>query len=199
MTPAAVGEAGEHCGRRLSTSCSRWIGRSVAPTVTAGIRRIRAWNPTAREAQLADLADRLVERVLNLELRLAGAARPRRLLGRQCPLRWRRGGAGDGFRLPWPPAARRRPAVTLYFFSLNIADLRRDEDRFPSLFSAYESGLDWGLAEEKRDALPIAMARQPLWVCRRLDRAARRRNDGSSTPCGCGGRPGVGNAARTRA
>jgi hypothetical protein len=55
------------------------------------------------------------------------------------------------------------------------------------------------LAEEKRDALPIAMARQPLWVCRRLDRAARRRNDGSSTPCGCGGRPGVGNAARTRA
>lgn len=54
-------------------------------------------------------------------------------------------------------------ALTLYFVSLDVDDLSRDDDRLWRLVEAYESGLDRPLADEERESLPIAMARQPLW------------------------------------
>ena len=51
----------------------------LAASVTLGTRRIRGWNPTAREAWLADVADALAERVLELALRL-GPSAPKELV-----------------------------------------------------------------------------------------------------------------------
>ena len=141
--------------------------QDLADSVSVGTRRIRAWHPTEREAELADLADRLMERVLDLELRL-GLRRPEQLVHGDF---WDNNVlfVGDDvvlvtdFDSLGPRPRVEDLALTLYFVSLDVDDLSRDDDRLWTLVDAYESGLDRRLAEEERQSLPIAMARQPLW------------------------------------
>jgi homoserine kinase type II len=49
-------------------------------------------------------------------------------------------------------------ALTLYFASLAFGS-----ERLADLIGAYDRGLDRPLTRDERDALPLALARQPLW------------------------------------
>ncbi len=127
-----------------------------------GTRRIRSWGPTPEEVQLADRADELA--------RLLAAAEQRRhpALGRQLV----HGDFWDNnvlfhegrvvlvtdFDFMGERARIDDLALTLYFASLAFGS-----DHLADLVDAYEHGLDRPLAREERDALPLALARQPLW------------------------------------
>jgi Ser/Thr protein kinase RdoA (MazF antagonist) len=54
-------------------------------------------------------------------------------------------------------------ALTLYFTSVDITDITSDPAPLAELVGAYESGLGTGLSQLERAAIPLAMARQPLW------------------------------------
>jgi homoserine kinase type II len=139
----------------------------LVEAVAAGTRRIRAWQPAPTEARLADLADQLATT-------LAGQEQ-----GEPVPLR-RQLVHGDF----WDNNVRfqhrqvalvtdfdfagERPrtddlALTLYYTSVDITDITRDPARLADLVGAYETGLGTRLSPHERAAIPLAMARQPLW------------------------------------
>jgi Ser/Thr protein kinase RdoA (MazF antagonist) len=139
----------------------------LAEAVAAGTRRIRAWPPAPAEARLADLADQLASTLA------------RREQDRPAPLR-RQLVHGDF----WDNNVRfrdqqvalvtdfdflgERPrtddlALTLYYTSVDITDITRDPARLAELVGAYEAGLGTRLSQRERAAIPLAMARQPLW------------------------------------
>jgi homoserine kinase type II len=139
----------------------------LVAAVAAGTRRIRAWRPARSEARLADLADELAETLAGQE--------------RDCPIRPRRQLVHGDF---WDNNVRfhhghvalvtdfdflgERPrtddlALTLYFTSVDITDISSDPARLAELAGAYESGLGTRLSQHERAAIPLAMARQPLW------------------------------------
>ena len=142
-------------------------GRVLAGT-RAGTARIRSWQPTASERQLASQAEQLAELVAEGEAGLA--ARPRQLV---------HGDFWDDnvfFRGQTPVfvadfsfmAERARIddlALTLYYADTEFG-LTRASDRIAALqplVRAYASGLDDPLTAAERYALPWAIARQPLW------------------------------------
>jgi Ser/Thr protein kinase RdoA (MazF antagonist) len=139
----------------------------LATSVAFGTGRIRGWKPTAGELRLADTADRLAERVLELERRLGLTAPPQLVHGDF----WDNNVLFRGEDVVLVTdfdflGARPRVedlALTLYFVSLGITDLTQEKEALWKLVDGYESGLDLALAESEREALLIAMARQPLW------------------------------------
>lgn len=157
----------------------------LATSVAVGTRRIRGWTPTTREAWLADAADRLAERVLELGRRFDLDAPPQLGHGDF----WDNNVLFKGddvvlltdFDFLGPRRRVEDLALTLYFVSMDITDVSRDEEALGTLLDAYESGLDRPVTEDEREALPIAMARQPLWsvgvwVALLDDEAAARRH-----------------------
>jgi homoserine kinase type II len=54
-------------------------------------------------------------------------------------------------------------ALTLYHTSVDITDITRDPTQLTDLVGAYETGLGTRLSQSERAAIPLAMARQPLW------------------------------------
>ena len=135
--------------------------------VAAGTRRIRAWRPTPAEARLADLADELAETLAQYE--------------RDRPVQLRRQLVHGDF---WDNNVRFHHgqvalvtdfdfladhprtddlALTLYFTSIDITDIAGDPTPLTALVDAYESGLGARLSRHERAAIPLAMARQPLW------------------------------------
>jgi Ser/Thr protein kinase RdoA (MazF antagonist) len=139
----------------------------LVEAVAAGTRRIRAWQPTPAEARLADLADQLA------------AALAAREQDRPAPLR-RQLVHGDF----WDNNVRfrhqqvalvtdfdflgERPrtddlALTLYYASVDITDITRRPAQLAELVGAYETGLGARLSQHERAAIPLAIARQPLW------------------------------------
>jgi homoserine kinase type II len=139
----------------------------LVDAVAAGTRRIRAWQPTAPEARLADVADQIASTLAGWEP------------GRSVPLR-RQLVHGDF----WDNNVRfrrgqvalvtdfdflgRRPrtddlALTLYYTSVDITDITRDPAQLAELVGAYESGLGTRLPRHERAAIPLGIARQPLW------------------------------------
>ena len=139
----------------------------LVPAVAAGTRRIRAWRPAPPEARLADLADQLAETLAGQEL--------------DCPVPIRRQLVHGDF---WDDNVRfrrrqvalvtdfdflgERPrtddlALTLYYTSVDIADITSDPAQLAELVGAYEAGLGTRLSQDERAAIPRAMARQPLW------------------------------------
>jgi homoserine kinase type II len=139
----------------------------LVQAVAAGTRRIRAWQPTPAEARLADLADRLAETLAGWDL--------------DCPVPLRRQLVHGDF---WDDNVRfrrrqvalvtdfdflgERPrtddlALTLYYTSVDIADITSDPAQLAELVGAYEAGLGTRLSQDERAAIPCAMARQPLW------------------------------------
>jgi Ser/Thr protein kinase RdoA (MazF antagonist) len=139
----------------------------LAEAVAAGTRRIRAWRPAPPEARLADLADELAGT-------LAG-----REQDRPVPLRhqlvhgdfwdnnvlFRHGQVALVTDLDFLGERPRTDdlALTLYFTSVDITDITSGPAPLAELIGAYESGLGTGLSQHERAAIPLAMARQPLW------------------------------------
>jgi hypothetical protein len=54
-------------------------------------------------------------------------------------------------------------ALTLYYASVDITDITRDPAQLTDLAGAYETGLGTPLPRHERAAIPLTMARQPLW------------------------------------
>ena len=54
-------------------------------------------------------------------------------------------------------------ALTLYCTSIDITDITRHPAQLTDLIRAYEAGLGTRLSQHERAAIPLAMARQPLW------------------------------------
>lgn len=136
----------------------------LADAVAAGTRRIRAWRPTPAESRLADLADELAE---FLEANDAGPL-PRQLVHGDFwddNVRFR--GGRIALVTDFDFAGVRPPtddlALTLYFTSVDIADVTADPGQLAELVGEYERGLGTRIGDRERAAIPLAMARQPLW------------------------------------
>src|SRR5262249_62286978 len=54
-------------------------------------------------------------------------------------------------------------ALTLYYTSVGITDITRNPAQLANLVAAYETGLGTQLTRHERAAIPLAIARQPLW------------------------------------
>jgi Ser/Thr protein kinase RdoA (MazF antagonist) len=134
-----------------------------------GTRRIRGWQPSSPDdLRLADTSEELAHAVSAAERELAP------LLPRQVVhgdywhnnVRFREGGVVlvTDFDFMGERARIDDLALTLYYFACSdapAADKRLGKLR--RLVDAYEGGLDEPLSVVERAALPLAIARQPLW------------------------------------
>jgi homoserine kinase type II len=136
----------------------------LTDAVATGTRRIRAWQPTPAEGRLADLADELAGVLAGQE---HAPLRPQLVHGDF----W-----DDNVRFHNEQVALvadfdflgERPriddlALTLYYTSVDIADITSDPGQLIELVDTYEAGLGARLSQDERAAVPLAMARQPLW------------------------------------
>jgi len=151
-----------------------------------GVRRIRSWDPTLEELAVAEFAEKLAERLADLEPELVPGL----------PRQFVHGDFWDnnvGFREGRPALVADfdvmgvRPriddlALTLYFAFSDLAPGDVSDETIGmlvNLIDAYDTGLDVPLSADERAALPIALARQPLWSIggwvARLDDAAAAR------------------------
>jgi Ser/Thr protein kinase RdoA (MazF antagonist) len=132
-----------------------------------GTQRIRSWNPTPEEIQIADAADELARQVSAAEQMLL-LQLPRQLVhgdfwdnnvlfrGDQVVLVADLDFMGEHLRMD-------DLALTLYFTILDLAWPDVELTKLRELVDAYDSGLDEPLTHAERAALPLAIARQPLW------------------------------------
>lgn len=139
----------------------------LVDAVAAGTRRIRAWQPTPAEARLADLADELAGTLARHER--DRPVRPRRQLvhgdfwDNNVRFRHEQVALVTDFDFLADHPRTDDLALTLYFTSVDITDITTDPAPLTELAAAYESGLGTRLPQHERAALPLAMARQPLW------------------------------------
>jgi len=143
-------------------------GRVLAGT-RAGTARIRSWQPTPAERRMAGQAERLAEQVAAGEAGLA-AGLPRQLTHGDF---WDDNvffhGQTPVFVADFAFMADRARiddlALTLYYADTELG-LTTSHDRIAALqplVRAYASGLGTPLTDAERQALPWAIARQPLW------------------------------------
>ena len=136
-----------------------------------GAARIRSWSPTAEEARLADAAEELAAAVGEIQRAIGYAALPRQLVHGDF---WENNVMyrGDDVVLIHDfDHMGERPriddvALTLYYMnSESAADLGVDRrvQLLRRLVDAYDSGLENRLTSAERAALPVVLARQPLW------------------------------------
>lgn len=136
-----------------------------------GTDRIRSWTPTAAERRLADLAEELAG--------LVWAAERDLVAGLPCQLVhgdfWDNNVLFHDDRMVLVADfdfMGERPrvddlALTLYYTNSTFADDPLSDGRIRllrGLVDAYDSGLDEPLTIREREALPLAIARQPLWA-----------------------------------
>ena len=139
----------------------------LVQAVAAGTRRIRAWRPAPAEARLADLADQLASTLAGWE-QDRPAPLPRQLVhgdfwDDNVLFRHRRVALVTDFDFLGERHRIDDLALTLYYTSVDITDVTRDPAQLAGLVGAYEAGLGARLTSPERAALPLAMARQPLW------------------------------------
>jgi Ser/Thr protein kinase RdoA (MazF antagonist) len=143
-------------------------GRVLSGT-RAGTARIRSWQPTPDERRLAGQAERLAELVAAGEAR-STARLPRQLVHGDF---WDDNvffrGENPAFVADFGFTAERARiddlALTLYYADTEFG-LVTSQDRIAALrplVHAYASGLSTPLTGAERQALPWAVARQPLW------------------------------------
>jgi Ser/Thr protein kinase RdoA (MazF antagonist) len=139
----------------------------LVEAVAAGTRRIRAWQPTPPEARLADLADQLATTLAGWEQDRAVPLRRQLVHGdfwdNNVLFRHRQVALVTDFDFPGERPRTDDLALTLYYTSIDITDITRDPAQLTELVGAYEAGLGLRLTQHERAALPLAMARQPLW------------------------------------
>ena len=144
---------------------------NVREATARGTERIRSWSPTLEEARLADAADELAVAVGEAQHAMGYASLPRQLVhgdfwdnnvlyrADELVLIHDFDHMGERARID-------DLALTLYYMScepglpVGVAEwmglLRR-------LVDGYDSGLEVRLSSAERAALPVALARQPLW------------------------------------
>jgi Ser/Thr protein kinase RdoA (MazF antagonist) len=135
-----------------------------------GTRRIRNWDPSPSELQLADDAEELARRVSIGEQALAEPL-PRQLIHGDFwdnNVLFRNGEIVfvTDFEFMGERARIDELALTLYFTCMEfVEDPVSDEqlERLHKLIDAYDAGSDTPLRMIERAALPLAIARQPLW------------------------------------
>jgi Ser/Thr protein kinase RdoA (MazF antagonist) len=139
----------------------------LVQAVAAGTRRIRAWRPTPPEARLADLADRLADTLAGSE-QDRPAPLPRQLVhgdfwDNNVRFGHRQVALVTDFDFLGERPRTDDLALTLYYTSVDIVDITSDPVQLADLVGAYEAGLGTRLHQHERAALPLAIARQPLW------------------------------------
>jgi homoserine kinase type II len=135
-----------------------------------GTQRIRGWAPSPAEVHLADAAEELAHRVAAAERELVSAL-PRQLIhgdfwDNNVLFRDGRVVLISDFDFMGERARIDDLALTLYFTSLKYAETRASDAhlrRLRRLVDAYDSGLANPLSSAERAALPLGLARQPLW------------------------------------
>jgi len=137
---------------------------------TRGTTRIRGWGASPYEHRLADRADRLAGRVDAAEREFRGRLVEQLVHGDYWDdnVLFR---AGELALITDLDYLGYRPriddlALTLFFAASTLGRNWHDEEylaRFRRLVDAYDGGLDAPLSAAERAALPLALARQPLW------------------------------------
>jgi homoserine kinase type II len=139
----------------------------LAEAVAAGTRRIRAWQPAPDEARLADLADQLAVTLAGQEQADSVPLRRQLVHGdfwdNNILFRHQQVALVTDFDFLGERPRTDDLALTLYYTSVDIADITRDPAQLTDLVGAYEAGLGTRLSQHERAAIPLAMARQPLW------------------------------------
>jgi homoserine kinase type II len=142
------------------------------PRTIRGVRRIRGWEPTAEERQIADAAEALARRVTSAERDLVPLL-PRQLVHGDY---WDNNVLFQDERIVLIAdlefmGERARIddlALTLFYYACDVSSSAEPiaDDVIASIrqpLDAYDSGLEYHLSVQERKALPLAMARQPLW------------------------------------
>jgi homoserine kinase type II len=135
-----------------------------------GTQRIRGWQPSAPELQLAAAAEELAHRVASAEQRFS-AALPRQLVhgdfwDNNVFFRDGRVILVTDFDFMGERARIDDLALTLYFTCWEYPEEQVSDERLRRLrrlIDAYDAGLNEPLTRTERAALPLAIARQPLW------------------------------------
>jgi homoserine kinase type II len=139
----------------------------LVEAVAAGTRRIRGWRPVPGETRLADVADQLASTLAAREQ--DRPAPPRRQLvhgdfwDNNVLFRRQQVALVTDFDFAGERPRTDDLALTLYYASVGITDITRRPAQLAELAGAYEDGLGARLSQDERAAIPLAMARQPLW------------------------------------
>ncbi len=139
----------------------------LVEAVAAGTRRIRAWQPSHAEARLADLSEQLASTLADREQHDPAPSRRQLVHGdfwdNNVRFRHRQVALVTDFDFLGQRPRTDDLALTLYYTSVGITDITRDPAQLTALAGAYEAGLGTRLSQHERAAIPLAMARQPLW------------------------------------
>jgi len=139
----------------------------LAEAVAAGTRRIRAWQPSPAETRLADLADQLASTLAAHEQHDPVPLRRQLVHGDfwDTNVRFRRRQVAlvTDFDFLGERPRTDDLALTLYYTSVDITDITNYPAQLAELVGACETGLGTRLSRHERAAIPLAMARQPLW------------------------------------
>ena len=139
----------------------------LVEAVAAGTRRIQAWRPAPAEARLAGLADQLAATLARQEQGEPAPLRRQLVHGdfwdNNVRFHHRQVALVTDFDFAGERPRKDDLALTLYYTSVDITDITRDPARLTDLVGAYETGLGTRLSPHERAAIPLAMARQPLW------------------------------------
>jgi Ser/Thr protein kinase RdoA (MazF antagonist) len=156
------------------------------PATRRGAQRIRSWNPSPGEMAIAGSAERLAEQLAGAEMELAPHL-PRQLAhgdfwDNNICFRAGRVVLVADFDFMGERARIDDLALTLYFALSDLAKGNLSAEtlrRVTGLITRYDQNLDVHLSAQERAALPLAIARQPLWsiggwvACLDHDDAAR--------------------------
>jgi Ser/Thr protein kinase RdoA (MazF antagonist) len=142
----------------------------VLDKILRGTQRIRGWASSSAERYLADAAEELAHRVAAAERDLVSRL-PRQLIhgdfwDNNVFFRDGRLVLVSDFDFMGGRARIDDVALTLYFTSLKYAETASSDAhlwKLRVLIDAYDRGLATPLSSVERAALPLALARQPLW------------------------------------
>ncbi len=163
LRPLAVSAAG-----RMAPAANHIEPDEVLAGVRRGTRRIRQWDASPAELQLATAAEELAQLVAQAERRVVGLRR-QLVHGDYWDnnVLFRAGQIVHVADLDFMGERARIDdlALTLYYTNSTFADDPASEQRarqFRTLVDAYDSGLDEPLTTAERAALPLALVRTPL-------------------------------------
>jgi Ser/Thr protein kinase RdoA (MazF antagonist) len=136
-----------------------------------GTQRIRSWGASAGELRLAEAAEALAQRVADAERDVVSSV-PRQLVhgdfwDNNVCFREGRVVLVTDFDFMGERARIDDLALTLYFTNSTFSEDPVSDDRIHRLrrlVDAYDQGLEDPLTRMERAALPLAIARQPLWA-----------------------------------